>query len=215
MMDKFLKKLSKLKSKIKIPDDNYIAEFSIFQKIYENRLWGGGSGSGSRPKYTIKYRQFIMDFLKEHNIKSVLDYGCGDWQSSKLINWDGIKYIGIDVVPSVIEKNKNLYGKNNIKFCLNSANFKIPKVDLIIIKDVAQHLPIVDILKLIKSFSKVRHILWVNDLSRNNIDIKRGQYRGLDLSLPPFNINGDIIFCFGSGLKKSKKIVFWQQNWFI
>jgi len=89
----------------------------VFKKIYSKGGWDEkGSGPGSTKEYTKGYRRFLQNFLKSKKIKSVIDLGCGDWQFSKLINWEGIHYLGIDLVPSIIKSNKKKYGKKNIHF---------------------------------------------------------------------------------------------------
>ena len=60
-----------------------------FTNIYEKELWGRGkgSGAGSRPKFNAPYISFLENFLRDNNIKSVIDFGCGDWQFSQYIDW--------------------------------------------------------------------------------------------------------------------------------
>ena len=112
-----------------------------FTKIYDKKIWGNGSGAGSSPAYNKKYMEFLQNYLHDKSIKSVLDIGCGDWQHSQFINWEGINYSGLDVVKSVVDKNNNLYGKENIKFFhMDTTMASIPsKFDLVILKDVLQH----------------------------------------------------------------------------
>src|SRR5690242_14927069 len=87
----------------------------IFTEIYDKNIWGG-SGGGSDPENTVEYRRRLQKFLKDYNIKSVVDYGCGDWAFSHLMDWTGIDYKGVDVVESVIRKNNKIWGSENIKF---------------------------------------------------------------------------------------------------
>ena len=67
----------------------------VFQSIYENGVWGigkddaefiGSSGSGSDPANALPYLEYLQHFFKEHNIKSVVDLGCGDWQLGRLVD---------------------------------------------------------------------------------------------------------------------------------
>ena len=76
-----------------------------FNTIYKYNLWLVGSGTGSIRINNKKYITFLTKFLKKHNITNVCDIGCGDWQLSKHIDWNGIKYLGIDVVKDVIKEN--------------------------------------------------------------------------------------------------------------
>ena len=84
-----------------------------FTKIYQEERWGKGkgSGSGSRPKFNKDYISFLENFLKDNNIKSVIDYGCGDWQFSQYVDWGNIDYLGLDIVDSVIDNNKKQFPK--------------------------------------------------------------------------------------------------------
>jgi len=114
---------------------------NVFESIYLNNSWGFGSGHGSLPSVTKGYRRFLQDFMKDNNIKSVVDFGCGDWQFSKYINWSGVEYIGLETVPNLVTRNNELYGNNNVRFMLSPDKYyKIPKTDLLIVKDVLQHL---------------------------------------------------------------------------
>src|SRR5258708_3166902 len=88
----------------------------VFNRYYRSDAWiGGGSGSGSTPSVTAPYRDFLTSFLRENNIRSVVDLGCGDWQFSRLIDWSGIDYLGVDVSGVVLE-NTSKFAKPGIRF---------------------------------------------------------------------------------------------------
>lgn len=74
----------------------------VFNTIYETNAWGYGSGSGSNENLCKGYVQFLQQFFQRNNIKSIVDIGCGDWQFSKNINFDGILYKGYDVASFVV-----------------------------------------------------------------------------------------------------------------
>src|SRR3989338_7170924 len=112
---------------------------NIFEKIYNKNKWRFGSGEGSLEGYTKRYRIFLENFLSEHKIKSVLDFGCGDWQFYKYINWGKVRYHGVDVVKSVIDNNQKNYQTETIKFSFIDENFELEAADLFIAKDVFQH----------------------------------------------------------------------------
>ena len=110
---------------------------AAFTQIYARNIWGSGSGDGSLPKHTKGYRRFLERFIRDKQIKSVVDYGCGDWQFSRLINWDGVRYLGLDIVDSLIEHNLKTYRKDNITFeVLGGTPAQLPDAELIILKDV-------------------------------------------------------------------------------
>lgn len=177
-----------------------------FEKIYQDCLWGvngenqGYSGGGSDLENVLPYYQYLTQFIQDHQIQSVVDLGCGDWTFSKWIDWKGIDYIGYDVVGSVIEKNRETYGSDHIHFI--QANFlseEIPPADLLICKHVLQHMPNRDVFAFLKLLPKFKHCLILNarPIGDENIDYKVGELfpfwedRGIDLTLPPFNIPGE------------------------
>lgn len=71
----------------------------IFQDIYTGGKWGysiipgihGGSGPGGDPIIAEPYMKFLQNFLKDKDIKSVVDLGSGDWHFSRYIDWSGIQ----------------------------------------------------------------------------------------------------------------------------
>jgi hypothetical protein len=110
----------------------------IFTYIYDNKVWGEGSGGGSNPENNTEYIEFLQNLLKEKEIKSVVDFGCGDWQFSQLIDWSGIEYLGIDCVESVVKENKEKFENEHITY-FHSERRTLLRTDLLIVKDVFQH----------------------------------------------------------------------------
>lgn len=182
----------------------------VFTQIYERGEWGknalgeGCSGEGSSVCNAKPYMEFLQDFLQEYEIKSVVDVGCGDWEFSKYLDWSGIRYTGIDVVKSVIEKNSQNFGEPTVTFiCADAAQLNLPKTDLLICKDVLQHLPLKDIFALCSQFSNFKYCLITNDiinpfcLLQTNEELSQpGGCRTLDLTLPPFNFKAKKVFTY-------------------
>ncbi len=109
-----------------------------FSNIYAKNIWGG-SGSGSKLSHdNINYLNKITDIIEKYEIGSILDVGCGDWEIMKELELNKIHYVGIDIVKSVIENNINKYGQSFRHY--NVADGINENYDLIIIKDVLQHL---------------------------------------------------------------------------
>lgn len=159
---------------------------------------GSGSGDGSGVEYTAGYRLFLERFMCEHDIRSVLDVGCGDWQFSKLIDWGDVLYIGVDVVPSLAHRLNAEHGSYCRRFStVGPDNWPTPPCDLAIVKDVMIHLPNEDVQKMIRRVEGCHHKLFVNDFSpAPNVDCERGHYRPLDLTAPPFGLVGEVVYRF-------------------
>ena len=175
----------------------------IFSNIYHHGIWGtnaqgeGHSGGGSTVEHTQQYVQFLQRFMKEKNVTSVVDAGCGDWEFSRFINWSGITYRGYDIVLSVIEKNRRQFSQENIQFFhTNILNTEFPHADLLICKHVLQHLPNADIVTFIRRHcSRFKYCIITNEvdpktLSSNNSDITVGKTHSIDLNKPPFSLVG-------------------------
>ena len=170
----------------------------IFTRIYDRNEWVFGSGEGSLPRTTGEYRTFLQSFLREKNIRSVTDAGCGDWQFSQMIDWAGIEYTGVDVVPDVIEKNEKQFAASSIHFrCQDLLTEELPPADLLILKDVLQHLPFTAISRILSFSPQYRFILVTNDAATANDDTVIGGYRALDLRLSPFGLSATEVLRYG------------------
>ena len=191
-----------------------------FTYIYDNEKWGKnkGSGEGSRPKFNQEYIPFLEDFLKTNNIKSVIDFGCGDWQFSRYIDWGDkpfstmpkIDYLGLDVVDSVIDNNKKEFPQHSFVSDTNVFNH-LEGRELIIIKDVFIHWPNETIVEFMdKLINYNNKILTVNSLGQaKNRKLKRiGGFSRLNYDKFPLNrYNGKLIFTY-----KNKEVVLIDEN---
>jgi len=172
-----------------------IPHAEIFNFIYAADLWEGGSGAGSLPQATELYRAFLKEFIARNGIRSVVDAGCGDWQSSQFVDWSHVDYLGIDV-SSVVLNNTKRFARNGVRFVEGDARtFDLPQADLLIMKDVLQHWANADIIAIIPKFRRFRYCLITNGATEQvqayvNRDISAGGYRPIDLSQPPFSIPG-------------------------
>lgn len=190
---------------------------NVFEDIYKKNVWTYGSGHGSLPKVTKGYRKFLRKFIENHDIKSVVDFGCGDWQFSQFINWDGVDYLGYDVVKNLITTNQNIYGKENISFQITPKNWKdLESADLLIVKDVLQHLSNKEVKKFIEDIKdKYRYVLITNGTNpkeKINEEISTGGYRPLDIRKDPFNFRAKKVYSFDGPRNKIKKLSF-KPSW--
>ncbi len=168
----------------------------IFTEYYYKNTWAGKesiSGPGSdyaQTKYLIKELEFLLAKL---NITTIFDAPCGDFNWMKKIDLSRIKYIGGDIVKPLIHRNEKKYKTKNIKFIeFNLINDKLPKTDLVIVRDCFVHLKNEDIFKALNNIKKseskyllTTHFTW--DSAKCNQDIKTGQWRRLNLTKKPFN----------------------------
>lgn len=203
--DRLYKDYPEVKQNIEVE----LTHSEIFDDIYKNELWGQGQGSGggSSPQITVEYRKFLKQFLKDYNIKSVVDLGCGDWQFSRLIDWDGINYLGLDCVKTIIQDNKEKFENDNVKFKFAEAHEKVKEyADLLIVKDVMIHWTNSEIINFYNQLIKdknFKYVLITNQIGTENIneDIITGQFHNIDINCKPFNFNAKEIFKWSNDTK--------------
>ncbi len=174
---------------------------------------GGGkgeyySGTGSTNTNTIIYINHLISFIKENNIKKVFDIGCGDFrimqQVTEKIN---VEYIGSDVVKELIAHHKANYGNERTHFIhLNAINDELPPADLVVIRQVLQHLNNEDIGKILTKLPNYKYVIITEHLPLNeniefNLDKIAGPHirmrvnSGVFINKPPFNIkNTSVLF---------------------
>lgn len=189
-----------------------------FETIYATNEWGHGSGEGSLPVHTAGYAAFLQSFVAQRKISSIVDMGCGDWQFSKNIDWGSARYHGFDVVPMVIERNSKEYSKPNVQFSLYSGDpSQLPAADLLIVKDVLQHLSTQRVLDFLPNLSRYRFCLLTNCVNPRgttvNRDIADGDFRYLDLRLPPFNLKATEVYSFTNAMNPLRKLLR-RPRWF-
>lgn len=114
----------------------------IFTEIYQHNLWGDAesrSGNGSTLVATEMIRKALPDLFLRYGIKSVLDIPCGDRNWAVRMRWPE-KYIGADVVEELIDELNRKYPGNDFRV-LDIVRDKLPKVDLVFVRDLFGHLP--------------------------------------------------------------------------
>lgn len=186
----------------------------IFNDIYARNVhWHRGSGDGSRPDNAAPYMRFLKFFLDINRISSVLDAGCGDWQFSRLMDWSGLRYTGLDV-SSVVLRNTRTFARPGVEFLeLDATRDELPAADLLVMKDVMQHWSNDDIQAFLPRLGKYRFALLTNYLPAEAADINRavptGDWRGINPALAPFRLPGSFVFWYAG--PDPKGVFLWQN----
>lgn len=170
---------------------------AVFTSIWRNNYWGSAeslSGGGATLQYTENLRQKMPMLFHEYGIKTVFDAPCGDmnWMQYVLKNAE-FSYLGGDIVAEIVEKNKITFKNQNVdfvKFDITADTF--PTADVWICRAVLYHLSNRDICLALTKFidSNIKYILTTNcvtDYAHINEDIATGDWRSVNLTLPPFN----------------------------
>lgn len=175
------------------------------EQVYEMKLWGGNkadfySGEGSHKANIVKpYISTLISFLESFKAPlTVCDLGCGDFNVGKELVKYTEKYVAVDIVPNLIEYNKEKFKENNLEFyCLDIAVDELPIVDCLLIRQVLQHLSNAEVESVVRKLAKFRYVILTEHIPEGNFisnkDIISGQgtrlkkQSGLDLLAPPFN----------------------------
>ncbi len=104
---------------------------------------GGNSGSGSYGKLAEFKAESFNRFVKEHEVSSCIEYGCGDGNQLSLMKVD--KYLGLDVSPETISAISAKFNQDSGKRfeVYNPNSFKVSnqyRADLSLSMDVILHL---------------------------------------------------------------------------
>lgn len=96
----------------------------VFREVYHKGKWeGGGSGQGSYVSHDAVQHTLcnLHSFITQNQIEVLIDLSCGDQQWAYVLrelNPD-LLYIGVDIVPPIIQYNRETFGHNDkIEFFL-------------------------------------------------------------------------------------------------
>ncbi len=186
----------------------------VFSEIYRRGLWGRDpknpsgffSGDGSRaPEVVAPYLRAMSTFLAHFQLiemrkPDMIDIGCGDFSVGSHLRPLCRSYLACDVVPELIESNQKRYSELKVDFrCLDAEHDWLPAGDIIVIRQVLQHLGNRQIETIIRkveercSFLIVTEHLPLDADFTPNIDLQTGGFRllkgsGVVLTEPPFNL---------------------------
>jgi SAM-dependent methyltransferase len=162
---------------------------STFETIYDRGVWGGGSGAGSDLRNTVVYVAYVQHLMERFDARSIVDLGCGDWRFSKHLKFGDRRYLGVDIVASVIAANEAAYGSGTIRFeRADVTAFAIPECDLLLCKDVLQHVSNANVRVILERSRAARVAVFTNDYHPANEDCPNGSTRPLDITAAPFSV---------------------------
>jgi hypothetical protein len=169
-----------------------------FIMIKKMNLWLSGessSGFGSEKKNTKVIRKALPRIIRQYGVKTVLDCPCGDMNYMKHVllgdNLD-ISYTGMDIVPELIRENRRQFP--NLLFNVGDIESISSPYDLIVMKDLLQHLSTRKQLKILNSIKKSKSRLL---LLNNEFQVKTNTAVRFDpapawirtnFTLAPFNL---------------------------
>jgi Methyltransferase domain len=181
----------------------------VFTDIYQNNRWGGepgtfcsGSGSVSTAivtPYVACIKRYLASLGANH--LTVVDLGCGDFSVGRQLADDCDRYVGVDIVESLVRHNEATFGTDRVSFqCLDIIEDNLPPGDICFVRQVMQHLSNEQILRILPKLDRYRwtfiteHQPSAHCLERPNLDKPHGgdirvhQHSGVYLEQPPFSV---------------------------
>jgi cyclopropane fatty-acyl-phospholipid synthase-like methyltransferase len=114
---------------------------SFWEKRYAEGLT---SGEGSYGELGMAKAEFLNEFIRVHDVHSVIEFGCGDGHQLSLANYP--TYVGLDVSPTAIDMCKDRFSDDlNKSFFLYDGRYFVDRqslftADLALSLDVIYHL---------------------------------------------------------------------------
>lgn len=172
----------------------------IFSEAYKHKLWDrfgpSASGRGSTWSETRAVREELPPLLWQLGVQTLLDAPCGDFHWMREAELPVKRYVGIDIVPAMIEKNQQLYGRNDAypyrefrvaDLCVDP----LPTADLILCRDLLIHLSFTDGLAVLRNF-RATNSRWLLISTYDRVPVMPDCATGVsgrwvNMRLPPFN----------------------------
>lgn len=187
----------------------------VFTEIYAKKRWGAGlhthedfcSGTGSADESIVSaYIASITDIASREGFRGLtfVDLGCGDFRVGRRLLPLCSRYIGVDIVKSLVDRNARTYGNETTRFVhLDIVNDPLPDGDVCFVRQVMQHLSNEQVARLLDHLRKYRWVVITEHLPSDSdsivpnldkphgSDIRLDDNSGVFLSEPPFSVPSD------------------------
>lgn len=130
-----------------------------------------------------------------------VDLGCGDFRMGFRIAPLAGSYLGVDIVPALIEHLTGEFGRDHISFrCINIIDDPLPEGDICFVRQVLQHLSNDQILRVLPKLASYKYVFITEHIPnrrnpyRPNLDKAHGPdiriywNSGVFLDQPPFSL---------------------------
>jgi SAM-dependent methyltransferase len=99
---------------------------------------GQTSGAGSYGRLAHFKAEILNQFVAEHNLQSVVDFGCGDGHQLSLANYP--RYLGLDVSDAALDLCRRLFSGDERKAFGRIDEYAGERAELALSLDVVYHL---------------------------------------------------------------------------
>lgn len=166
----------------------------VFTAIHDTNLWGAAesvSGLGSEDAATLRLRAELPKLLARLGTETLLDIPCGDFGWLSRADLPVKRYIGADLVETLIQSNRARFsgqpGKEFLR--LDLCSDELPRADVVFCRDCLVHLSLENVHRAIANLKRSGStwLLTTTFLEcERNDDIQNGDWRMLNFALAPF-----------------------------
>jgi hypothetical protein len=165
-------------------------DLSVFLNIQWDDCSESVSGPGSTLAATASLRQGLDSALRSLKIRSLVDAPCGDMNWMRQFHYPFDKYIGVDIVPHLIERLTEDTFPTAYHFQVgNIVTDVLPAADALLCRDCLVHLPFNAIheAQRLWTLADFRYILATTfHAHQSNVDCDPGEWRPLNMAIAPF-----------------------------
>lgn len=163
-----------------------------FARIHQMNLWGAVSsvsGLGSEVTATAAIRDQLGGVLRRLGARSLLDAPCGDAGWIRSVDLGGIAYVGVDIVPDLIERLRARNDPSGTYLIADIASEPLPSCDVVLCRDCLVHLSFeraaMAVANLRRTGARWLIATTFSDLAVNR-DCEDGDWRPLNMTRAPF-----------------------------
>jgi len=150
-------------------------------------------GIGSTAANTENIRKELPTLFREFGVQKFVDAPCGDCHWMSMVDLSGISYVGIDDDPVnlMLATRQYINASQSVFLLSDIPTAKIPNADLMLCRELLQHLPTKECLGALNAFldSYTPFLLVTSHRNELNGDITTGgHFREVNLRREPFNL---------------------------
>jgi hypothetical protein len=195
---------------------------AVFGEIFRRNAWGDGesvSGPGSTQARGADLRPELLALLRELGTRKLLDAPCGDFNWIEEVADSLPEYVGVDVVPELIEANLRQHPSPRRSFlCADITRDPLPAADVILCRDCLVHFSHRDAWAALENFrrSGSRYLLTTTFLERaENARIRTGEWYPINLQAAPFHFPPPLALVderctHTGGIYRDKRLALWE-----
>lgn len=192
-----------------------------FRNIFAANKWAGSesvSGPGSGTKVTEPVRRALPILTQAFGVRSLLDAPCGDFNWMQHVELGVEQYVGVDVVPELVEMASAFATPDREFRVADIAVDELPSVDMIHCRDLLVHMSNELARSTIANFkaSGSRLLLTTTFYAvTHNAPGSTGGWRPINLQIAPFDFPAPILIVperrFSQGQYSDKSLGLWQM----